>query len=277
MTDITCVVDNTTQQDSALRSEHGLAFWIDTGQGSVIFDTGQTMSVLSHNLALLGLAPQNVDALVLSHAHYDHTGGLNAVLSQNKKQKIYAHSDIFRPRYSLRDGEYHPIGLKISREELARCAELHLSDGPQEIVPNLWTTGEIAPRPEVEGRSAHHFIRTDEGWQSDPYQDDLSLVLKTSAGLVVICGCCHAGLLNTLFHVEQKFDGPMIAVLGGTHLNTASDDYLAHVIGLIRERYSALHLYLNHCTGERAYQSLSRAFVSRVKTCPAGKIVHFDD
>jgi 7,8-dihydropterin-6-yl-methyl-4-(beta-D-ribofuranosyl)aminobenzene 5'-phosphate synthase len=277
MTDITCVVDNTSQQDSALRSEHGLAFWIDTRQGSVIFDTGQTVAVLSHNLALLGLAPHNAAALALSHAHYDHTGGLDAVLSQTKQLKIFALSDIFRPRYSLREGEYHSIGLKISREELARCAELHVSDAPQEIAPNLWTTGEIAPRPEAEGRSAHHFIRTDEGWQPDPYRDDLSLVLKTSAGLVVICGCCHAGLLNTLLHVEQKFGGPMIAVLGGTHLNTASDAYLAHVIGVIRERYPAMHLYLNHCTGERAYQSLSRSFGSQVKTYPAGSIIHFDD
>ncbi|MFL7894168.1 MAG: MBL fold metallo-hydrolase [Anaerolineales bacterium] len=277
MAEITCVVNNTAQQESTLHSEHGLAFWIETGQNKVLLDTGQTAAVLSHNLALLDLAPQDIDALALSHAHYDHTGGLHAVLSENKQLKIFAHTELFLPRYSLKEGKYQSIGLKISREELSSCAELHLSNDPQEIVPSIWTTGEITARPEVEGRSNHHFIRTDKGWQPDPYQDDLSLVLKTSAGLVVICGCCHAGLLNTLFYIEHIFDEPMIAVVGGTHLNTASDAYLSHVIGLIRKRYPDLHLYLNHCTGERAIQAFIRSFGSRAEAFPAGRTIYFDD
>ncbi len=165
--------------------------------------------------------------------------------------------------------------LEITRADLSDRSELHLNDMPTEILPGLWTTGGIFERPEPEGRSPHHFIRTKEGWQPDPYLDDMSLVLKISEGLVVICGCCHAGLLNTLFHVEREFNAPVNAILGGTHLVTADESYLDHVIEVFHDRYKGLHFYLNHCTGKRAYQALRRVFSTRVKAYPAGTIVHF--
>ena len=96
MVKIICVVNNTSQEDAGLRSEHGLAFWIETRYGNVLFDTGQTAAVLSHNLDVLGLLPRNIDMLALSHAHYDHTGGLEAILSKNTKLTLFAHPDIFR-------------------------------------------------------------------------------------------------------------------------------------------------------------------------------------
>ncbi len=276
MVNIICVVDNVAKKDSNLRNEHGLSFWIETGQGRLIFDTGQTEAVLSRNLRLLGLRLEDADALALSHAHYDHTGGLEAILSKNAGLPLYAHTDIFQPRYTLRKGEYQSIGLLVTREALASRAALHLSSTPVEIFPGLWTTGDIFERPEPEGRSVHHFIRTAEGWQPDPYRDDLSLALKTQSGLVIICGCCHAGLLNTFFHVERMFNQPIVAIIGGTHLVMADNLYLGHVIDVLSERYKSLHYYLNHCTGERAYHMLARSFGSRVKTCPAGTVITFD-
>ena len=276
VTKITCVVNDVALSEIDLRREHGLAFWIETGQGNILFDTGQTAEVLSHNLAVLDLRPQDAGSLALSHAHYDHTGGLEAILSKNLDLTIYAHIDIFQPRYSLQKGKYQSIGISLTHESLTKQAQLHLSNAPSEIFHGLWTTGEISERPEPEGRSAQHFIRTNKGWQPDSYRDDLSLVIKTSAGLVLICGCCHAGLLNTLFHVQQKFEGSIIAVLGGTHLMTANDLYLNHVIEIITDRFPYLNFYLNHCTGEQAYQTLTRAFGSRIKSCPAGTVVTFD-
>jgi len=276
MAKITCIVNNTAKKDSGLRSEHGLAFWIEIGSSGMLFDAGQTEAVLSHNMAMLGLKGQKVKAVVFSHAHYDHTGGLEAVLSGNTDLTIYAHTDIFRPRYSLREGKYQSIGLSLTQADLASRAKLSLSHTPTEILPDLWTTGEILERLEPEGRSTHHFIVIDETWQPDPYRDDLSLVLKTQKGLVVICGCCHAGLLNTLFHVQKMFKRPIIAVLGGTHLVNADDMYLEHVIDVFQDRCKHIKFYLNHCTGERAFQKLKSVFGSQVKACPAGTIIHFN-
>lgn len=130
-------------------------------------------------------------------------------------------------------------------------------------------------RDEPEGRSARHYVREGGKFVPDPYRDDMSLVLKTQGGLAVICGCCHAGLLNTLFHVERSFEDPIMAVLGGTHLMTAEGKLLDHVINVLDERYSDLLFYLNHCTGDDAIKALTKVFGERVQPFPAGKTVTF--
>ncbi len=270
---ITCLVNNTAIENSGLMAEHGLSFWIQTDHGVTLFDTGQTPQVLSHNMDSLGLAARDINRLVLSHAHYDHTGGLEVALSGRTDLTIHAHPDIFRPRYALRQGEYRSIGLAVDREILSRHGTLSLSDVPTEVMPGLWTTGGITKRPEPVGSSPHLFIQGKDGWQPDPYLDDLSMVLQCGRGLVVICGCCHAGLLNTLFHVQGHFDGPVIAVIGGLHLQHTDDLYLAHVIETFTERFPEASLYLNHCTGDNAIARLRGALGQRVRPFPAGDMI----
>ena len=104
----------------------------------------------------------------------------------------------------------------------------------------------------------------------------MSLVLETRQGLVVVCGCCHAGLLNTLAHVKQTFQRPIFVVLGGTHLESAAGDALQHIVTELAETYGPLQLYPNHCTGERAYVTLTMAFGERVQPCPAGTTLTFE-
>ena len=275
MKKITCVDDNTVQRSSQLWGEHGLAFWIETEHGCLLFDTGQSGVVLSHNLDILGLHLQSLNALALSHAHVDHTGGLRTILSLNSGIPIYANADFSRARYSLSEGEYKSIGLSIPLEEVSQQADLHLSASPIEVLPDLWTTGEIGERLEPQGSSPNHFIFSDGEWLQDTYRDDMSLVVEAQEGLVLICGCCHAGLLNTLAHVKRTFQRPIIAILGGTHLVSADENDLEHVINLLRKQYDSLYFYLNHCTGERATVAMVNAFGNQVKPCPAGTTLTF--
>jgi 7,8-dihydropterin-6-yl-methyl-4-(beta-D-ribofuranosyl)aminobenzene 5'-phosphate synthase len=159
---------------------------------------------------------------------------------------------------------------------MSQLADLRLSQTRTEVLPGIWTSGEIIERPEPEGRSARHMMRVGDDWQPDTYGDDMSLVVEISEGLVVICGCCHAGLLNTLGHVKRVFQRPILAVLGGTHLVEADESQLRRVIDVLRDVYGSPRLHLNHCTGERAYVALASAFGDAVNPCPAGTIITFD-
>jgi 7,8-dihydropterin-6-yl-methyl-4-(beta-D-ribofuranosyl)aminobenzene 5'-phosphate synthase len=276
MIQITCVVDNAVKRGSSLWGEHGLAFWIEIGRHCVLFDTGQTGEILFHNLEVLGLHLEDLNAVALSHAHLDHTGGLNKVLSHIIDLPVYANADFLRPRYSLHDGQYRSIGLATPLEELTQQADLHLSDSPVEILPALWTTGRVWERVELEGRSPNHFVKVDGEWLPDPYSDDLSLVLDTQDGLIIIAGCCHSGLLNTLVHVQHTYQRSIIAFLGGTHLANADNTYLNHVNKVLRDQFNLKYLYPNHCTGENAFVSMVNAFGSQVNPCPAGTSITFD-
>jgi len=272
---ISCIVDNSVLQGSSFWGEHGLSFYIETEHGHVLFDTGLSGTVLLHNLEKLDRTLKSIDALVLSHAHNDHTGGLAKILSQKPGLPLYANADFFRPRFTLGESGTEFVGLPLTQDELSQMANLRLNDAPVEILPGLWTTGEIRERLEPEGRSPSHVVPHGQKWQPDPYQDDLSLVLETQNGVVLICGCCHAGLLNTLAHIHRIFQQPIVAILGGTHLVSADDAHLQRVKEVLHDRYDSPVLYLSHCTGIQAYVELAHTFSDKINPFPLGTTLTF--
>jgi len=269
---IICVVDDAVQRSSPFWGEHGLAFLIETKSGRLLYDTGQSGTVLLHNLGLLHVDAATIDALAISHGHYDHTGGLPALLEHLRPDTpLYANPDLFRERFSRRAGQPRYIGLPLSREALAARSSLRLDSAPQQILPGVWTTGEIRERPEPEGSSDYHLVREGDRFLADRYRDDMALVLQTGEGLVLLCGCCHAGLLNTLSHAERTFQGPVAVIAGGLHLTSATAHQLQHVGDVLAGMGALRRIYPNHCTGEVAFVSLvQRLGASVVQPCPAG-------
>ncbi len=276
MIKISCVVENTSLPDSPFRSEHGVSFHIETPHGKVLFDVGETADLFLDNARQHGIDLMQVDAIAVSHAHYDHTGGLAGVLDHTRPGlPFYAHPDLFTERFTIREGKHESIGMRLPRPELENKVDVRWSAEPVEIVPGVWTTGEIKDRSEFEGRSPSHSIQVDGDYQPDPYRDDMSLVLEAENGLVVVCGCCHAGLLNTLKQVKAQFEGDIIAVMGGTHLMSATDDMLQQAVDELRDVYGVPRLYPNHCSGKKAYTALVSAFGDKVQPCPAGTVLTF--
>jgi len=271
---VTCLIDNSVKTRSTLWGEHGLAFLIEAEGRRVLFDTGASGAVLVHNLLEVKTLPDSITAVALSHAHYDHTGGLSVFLELRPRLPLYAHPDLLRERFSRREEDTRSVGLRLTEPSLRSLADLHLNAAPQEILPGVWTTGEIAERPEPEGRSPHHCVRDGEGWAPDPYRDDIALVLDSPAGLVLVCGCCHAGLLNTLAHVQRTFGRDPAAILGGAHLGAADQAHLRRLIETLR-LLGPPALFLNHCTGLTAHLALAFAFGEQIQPCPAGTVLEF--
>ncbi len=267
---LTVVVDNRARPP--LRPQAAFAVWIEERAGrAALFDTGGSGEVLLHNLEVLGLDPRRLRAVAISHAHADHTGGLAALLPFLREgTPLYAHPTLFRQRYSDHGRGPDPVGMRLSRAEVAARLTLRLSREPQEIFPGLWTSGEIVERPFPEGRSTRHFIRTEQGFVPDPYEDDMALVLRWGEGVFLLCGCCHAGLLNTMRHVERRWMLPIRGAGGGTHLINASAAQIAATVEALRRLRTLRLLWTGHCSGAAFEAAVAQALPDRWVPMEAG-------
>lgn len=273
---ITLLVDNTVQ-GAELLAEHGLAYWIEQPDGrAILFDTGQGR-VLMHNAFQLGVAWDRLDVVALSHGHYDHTGGLAQVLSRAGKMKIYAHPAFSAPKFACpKDGRVREIGLPTAAQEaLGRRTDLFRpTKGPTEIGPGFMLTGSI-PRHNPWEDTGGPFFLDPTGQKPDPLLDDQALYFRSAKGTVVLLGCAHAGLINTLRYVQELTQhGPIHAVLGGMHLGSASPERMQFTIEALRQMGISL-LAPAHCTGWSASVALAQVFGPRCQPCCVGARFEF--
>ena len=272
---ITILADNTVNARNA-RGEHGLAFGIDTGENYLLFDTGQGF-VLAANAQAFDVGLDAVDTIVLSHGHYDHTGGLSDVLRMTAGPvAVYAHPDALLPKYQRAEGGVRNIGMPVQcRDDMlgGRC-RFTPSRQSMEVAPGIRTTGEI-PRRHPEEAISEPFCRDPEGREADPLLDDQALFIGTAQGTVVLLGCAHSGIINTLDHVEALTDGkPVRAVMGGMHLRSTTEDRLQWTIRELR-RFRISLLVPMHCTGQKAAAALWAAFPHVCQAGGAGTVFEF--
>ncbi|MGI6207402.1 MAG: MBL fold metallo-hydrolase [Anaerolineae bacterium] len=269
---VTCIVDNLVAK-GGLWGEHGLSMLVEAEGGRVLLDCGDSGTVLRHNLAALRVDLESVDAAVLSHGHGDHVGGLEVLAPALSRKPLVAHPEAFRERFGGPDRR--SIGMDGGRRQvLEQAFDLRLSDGPVEVVPEVWTTGEIRQRPYPEGRGKSHVVRDGDGFIPDPYRDDLSLVVRVRDGMVLLVGCAHAGLLNIVAAVREAYDTPLVAVIGGTHLAGATHRELRQVAETLKA-WGSPRLYLNHCTGADSLFRLAYLMPDHVQPFGAGATVEF--
>lgn len=268
-TRITTLVDNLAQGQGIL-GEHGLAFLIEAPAGNVLFDTGQS-SVLLHNAEVLQLDLAAVDAVVLSHGHYDHTGGLLPLLEQRGGLPVHAHPAALQPKYAVSKTEARSIGIPVEPAVLERAgARFQLHDGPREVFPGITATGPVPRVTGFETVTSRFRLGPALDAPHDTMKDDQALIVQTEAGPVLLLGCTHSGLINTLRHVCDLIGQTRLAaVLGGTHLVDADANRIQQTISEL-ERYDIERLGACHCTGFRGQVALSSALGERFVLNAAG-------
>jgi len=258
---ITTLSENTAGLRSFL-GELGLSILVETDEANILFDTGQSISA-SHNAELLGINLSQIDKIVLSHGHYDHTGGLRPILHRMGKEiEIIAHPDIWAAKFNRREDEY--IGIPFHRQTLESLgAHFNLTTEPVRITGKIMTTGEIPMVTDYEEIEPHLVVKEDGGYKPDKFRDDQALIINTEPGLVVILGCAHRGIINTLYHA-QKLSGvkTIYAVLGGCHLMDATEERVWLTIAALKE-LGVQRLGVSHCTGLPASAIMAREFGDR--------------
>ena len=276
---ITNVYNDRVLPNKGLRSGHGQSFHITVGAERILFDVGWRGGIFVHNLTSLGISADEIDKLVFSHGHRDHTGALPSLLEARTVSApivAFGHPDAWEPKSVKRLLFQLPFGIPKLNDDLAGKISLRWAREPVQIAEKLSTTGEIPNRPEQEAEEKRGFHKSNGRWVWDRVIDDLSLVLQTQDGLVILTGCCHAGILNTCAKATELFHDKIEAIIGGTHMENFTKEEVSHVGKFLESRYGTPELYLNHCTGDRAIGQLRNELGSgKVHDCYAGTELSF--
>lgn len=270
---ITILVDN--RAGDGLLAEHGFSLWVEADGRRILFDTGQ--AALEFNSRVLGVELAEADALVLSHGHYDHTGGIPVFLRATRAAGIHCHPGIALARYAIREGKAKSIGMPpeaLAALEKLPAERLHPVDRAVMLSERVGLTGPI-PRATGFEDTGGPFFLDPEGKAADPIEDDLALWIRTDEGLVVCAGCAHAGIVNTLDFVRGLSGERRIrAVLGGFHLKETRRERLDRTIAALRSTAPDL-IVPCHCTGDQAASALKDALGERVTPGAAGMVLRF--
>jgi 7,8-dihydropterin-6-yl-methyl-4-(beta-D-ribofuranosyl)aminobenzene 5'-phosphate synthase len=256
---ITTLTENNATRN--FMAEWGLSMLIEADGKSILLDTGAGFSAV-YNAQVLGVDFRTLDSIVLSHGHFDHTGGLRDILVRvNKSINVVCHPSIWDAKYSLKDNDRQYIGIPFTREQLEGLgARFIFSDTPVWISDNIVTSGEVPFSTEYEETDQELYIKENHGFIHDSFPDDLSIAIKTEVGLAIFLGCAHRGMINIIRHF-QKITGieRIYSVVGGTHLISASPERLDKTIDELKKT-GIKKLGVSHCTGFEASVRLATEF-----------------
>lgn len=270
MVTVTILADNTVARGlpKGLRGEWGFAAAV----GDVLLDTGQSSTAV-HNARILDV-PTSFDDIVLSHAHFDHTEGLDEFLDPFDEPTVYCHPDVWEERFMRQpsDGrtfdEPVHVGMPYSRAEVESGADLVEHRGPVEVSDGTFALGEV-PREHAETTVG---LREDDGDLVDDHvPDDQALAVRTAEGTALVLGCCHSGLRNTIEYAESVTGEAVRYVVGGTHLVARDADEVRGIADWLEGR---LELFAGtHCTGFEAEKILSERLPGAFRSVGVGSSI----
>lgn len=269
---ITTLVENSTS-NPALPAEHGLSFWIEYGDRHILFDTGQS-DLLIRNAETLGVDLARADAIVLSHGHYDHTGGLSTVLNMAPKAQLYLHPAALEPKYCRGIPKARSIGIAGSARQAVLNRQVTWTESHTQVFDGINLTGQILRVTDFEDAGGPFFLNED-CRQPDPLLDDQALFIESHRGLVVILGCAHAGVVNTLQRISELRRGEIFyAVMGGMHLVNAETERIERTVSALRQ-YNLQKISPAHCTGGKAIETFRNVFPEQYFDCSVGTRIKF--
>jgi 7,8-dihydropterin-6-yl-methyl-4-(beta-D-ribofuranosyl)aminobenzene 5'-phosphate synthase len=267
---ITILCDNSVGPLSGTLGEHGFAAMVESANGALLFDTGQGDTLL-HNALRMNRDLHRVETVALSHGHYDHTGGLYPLLRNCGGKDIFAHPEVFSRRYRVREtGESIPIGIPYDEAFLrALGGRFDLAREFREVAHGVFLTGEV-DRVTAFEKGDTGLCCDESGCTADHLADDQSLVIRTARGLVLILGCCHAGVVNTIEHACRATGvHEVYAVIGGTHLGFCDPGQLDETVRALRT-YGIRKICAGHCTGFAAAARLMKEFPGHFQPAHVG-------
>jgi 7,8-dihydropterin-6-yl-methyl-4-(beta-D-ribofuranosyl)aminobenzene 5'-phosphate synthase len=279
------VIVNNHTADKRYIAEHGLSLLLhaeglseDGGNKdfTLLVDTALRGTTLLGNLAAMGIGVDDIDALFLSHGHYDHTGGLEELLrSRSLPLTVFAHPHAFEAKMSMGKAP-RDTSCPITPDEIrALGGRIHPVREAFQLLPELLILGEIPRRHTQEEEARNGMFTTIDGkYGPDLLLDDTSLAIKLEGGgLFLVCGCCHSGLINTMEHaLELSGEKRIKGVIGGLHTIHASEKRMRFTVEKLKE-YAPKAIYPLHCAGQKETAMLYRELGEMVHIVSTGAVI----
>lgn len=249
---ITALMDNKATEHKALIAEHGLALYVEHNDRRILFDCGSGVNP-QHNAHRLGVDLHDLDAVILSHSHYDHAAGFRDLMENGLGSKeLYTGRFFFEPKYACNGIRYTDLSAGFDQKFLQQYeVNHHEIDGMTEVFPGVYLFADF-PRVHDFEKIPQRFVRkTAEGFVIDDFGDEICMALQVEGGLAVLVGCSHPGILNMITHVSKLMQQPIRAVFGGTHLVEADEQRIETTIQTMKGMGLEI-LGLSHCSGDAA-------------------------
>lgn len=274
MVKLTVLAENSVGVSLGQVAEHGWSVLLEDGESRVLFDTGQGLC-LATNPRLLGVDLSRLDAIALSHGHYDHTRGLKLALEGCAGADVFCHPRTLhkkKVRRSLSGREVTlDIGIPYSQLELESLgARFHFVTAPTRISEHIFASGEIPLTTAFESLEPGFLVEGPEGEAPDPFADDLALFVRTEKGVSVILGCAHRGAINTLTAAAAwSENAPFYALIGGNHLHSRSAEQVEQTLAAF-DSFRLQWIAPAHCTGPRVAARIFERFGERALPSSVG-------
>lgn len=272
---VTILVENSTPAPGVY-GEYGFAALVNAGDRRFLFDTGSAGALFA-NAAALGVELDQIEDVIISHGHFDHTGAMTNLIALGGVKRIHAHPDIFSHRLvPLGNGQSRDIGSSFNLQQVDDAGiEMMFTEKFTQLSPGVNLTGMIPRLTAYENTGGNFKVEVGGELLDDNLNDDMSMVIEHPDGLIIISGCAHAGIINTIeYAIKMTGQKQILAFIGGTHLITASPDRLDFTVEALK-KIGPANLIVSHCTGFPASARLYNEFGTIVKKGDAGMVFKF--
>jgi len=272
---ITTLIENNSDDKRQLLYEHGLSLYIETDGKNILFDTGESGDFIK-NAKYLNKNLSKLDYCIISHGHYDHSGGFEKLVSEvDEFPPLIVGEEFFKPKYKKVDTPGYKFNGNSFDEGFIVKKQISLRKVKQDMIyltDNIIVFHHFFRYTEYEKRNNRFFIKENTEYSPDNFDDEISMGIKTEKGLVVIVGCSHAGIVNILKTISERIDIPIYAVIGGTHLIEADEVRMKKTIDAFKKMKIQL-VAVSHCTGEEGIRLISQEMKEQFLFNNTGKII----
>lgn len=271
---ITTLIENQQGENLSLEYEHGLSVFIENDNTKLLFDTGQSEKFI-RNADKLNIDLKTLNYVVLSHGHYDHSGGFKYLADNiGNSFKLIINSRFSYPKYGFNGLSYEYLGNNFQPGFInEKNIEINYADKDiNYIKPGIFTVSNFDRIFDCEKLNKRFYLKVNEEYVLDRFSDEIAICIETQKGLIVLVGCSHPGLMNILETISKRTGKKIYGVMGGSHLVEADEGRLDSTIKYLKNKDIQL-IGLSHCTGSDAVLKLQSEFKGRFFYNSTGKSV----